>query len=271
MADQEAKIATAAAQELAAKTKEMQELRDVSAAVSATVPFTVASKRIGDGDAVAEGSKKVHFIRHGQGYHNEAQAAWYAEQGNTYTEPYTQDNDPEFKFIDALLTEKGEGQARELQARTATLAPELLVVSPMRRATQTGLMAFHKHVSEDKTLPVIANDLCHETGGKHTCDKRLSKTKLSSIYPMIDYSQIGEEDPLWGDGLTREDKLSICTRAAKFLEWLKARPEKHVAVAAHSGWLLAVFNGAVAEADAETRTWFATAEMRTVELTFTDK
>lgn len=47
MADQEAKIATAAAQELAAKTKEMQELRDVSAAVSATVPFTVASKRIG--------------------------------------------------------------------------------------------------------------------------------------------------------------------------------------------------------------------------------
>lgn len=72
-------------------------------------------------------------------------------------------------------------------------------------------------------------------------------------------------------GLTRESKMEIASRAAKFLEWLRARPETHVAVAAHSGWLLSVFNGAIAEADAEVRHWFSTGEMRTVELTFKDK
>ena len=108
--------------------------------------------------------------------------------------------------------------------------------------------------------------------GRHTCDKRLQKAELAAIYPMIDYSLItDEEDPLWGDGVTRETKLSIATRAAAFLKWLKARPESHIAVAAHSGWLLSVFNGAIADADEQDRMWFSTGEMRTVQLTFAEK
>ena len=57
------------------------------------------------------------------------------------------------------------------------------------------------------------------------------------LYPVIDYSLIGEEDPLWKDG-SRETKISIATRAAQFLTWVKGREEEHLAVAAHSGWLL---------------------------------
>ena len=64
--------------------------------------------------------------------------------------PYTIDNDPEYAFADAELNEKGRGQATALQQQTASLAPELLVVSPMRRATLTGLMAFEEHVTKER-------------------------------------------------------------------------------------------------------------------------
>ena len=59
--------------------------------------------RAADGDSVGEGCKKVHFIRHGEGHHNVAQKAWYAEQGNADTVPYTVDNDPNFKYVDVSL------------------------------------------------------------------------------------------------------------------------------------------------------------------------
>ena len=81
----------------------------------------------------------VHFIRHGEGAHNVAQREWRADpQWDGSSEPYTLDTDPDYRFHDAVLTPTGEAQARELQARTQALAPELLVVSPMRRAVQTG-------------------------------------------------------------------------------------------------------------------------------------
>ena len=60
------------------------------------------------------------------------------------------DNDPEGQYTDALLTRAGEAQARALQPRTQPLSPQLLVVSPLRRATQTGLLAFQPHLDEGK-------------------------------------------------------------------------------------------------------------------------
>jgi hypothetical protein len=70
----------------------------------------------------------------------------------------------------------------------------------MRRATQTALFAFEPHMVAAK-LPTFAHEACHETGGAHTCDKRLPKLDLEALYPMVDYSLIGaDEDPLWGDG-----------------------------------------------------------------------
>ena len=47
-----------------------------------------------------------------------------------------------------------------------------------------------------------------------------------------------------------------------------ARPEQHVAVAAHSAFLLALTNAVLdAAGDEAVRGWFATGEMRTVLLT----
>jgi len=67
-----------------------------------------------------------------------AQKHWKEELGRE-GEPYTIDNDPEFQYQDAALTEIGEKQAAELQNRVSSVAPELVVVSPMRCPLRTNL------------------------------------------------------------------------------------------------------------------------------------
>ena len=151
------------------------------------------------------------------------------------------------------------------QARTQLLSPPLLIVSPLRRATQTGLLAFAPQVAAGK-LPVLAHEGCHERGGRHTCDKRLSKSSLTRAHPAVSYALIeDEEDPLWGDGAAREPLEALARRGVGFVDWLLARPERCVAVAAHSAFLLALFNAVLDTADDDAaRGWFATGEMRTV-------
>ncbi|CAE7610321.1 PGM [Symbiodinium natans] len=244
---------------------EMGDLRAAGETLRASLGFRARLVAAADGATPPEGAKKVHFIRHGEGFHNVAQREWRAKPDwDGKSEPYTLDQDPDGKFEDPLLTPKGEGQAKDLQPRVASLAPELLVVSPMRRATQTALIAFERQVAGGE-LPVLAHELCHERAGRHTCDRRLPKTKLAALYPAVDYKLIdSEEDPYWGDGWTREDLPTLAARAAGFIDWLLARPERHVAVAAHSALLLAVFNAACECECADTRSHFETGEMRTV-------
>lgn len=218
--------------------------------------------------------KRISFIRHGEGHHNIAQQEW--RSANKPGEPYTIDNDPTMKFRDATLTAVGEQQARDLQVRATSMSDvELIVVSPMRRATQTALIAFNGNITSG--VPVVAHELCHEIGGKHTCDLRLSRQKLSDDYKMIDYSLLeNEEDPLWEDGLTRESLESLADRASAFVRWILARPETRIVVASHSTFLMTLFNAVVElaeedcsgcegnpQADYEVRSWFGTGEMRT--------
>jgi hypothetical protein len=61
-------VAAAEAQHLRDKAKEAQELIDVHPQVAATLNFTVTCTTLTDDHApIPAGSKKVHFIRHGEG------------------------------------------------------------------------------------------------------------------------------------------------------------------------------------------------------------
>ena len=75
------------------------------------------------------GAKLVHFIRHGEGHHNVAQREWRADPAwDGKTEPYTLETDPDMKYVDAELNDKGRGQAQDLTSRTEpTLRPQLMV------------------------------------------------------------------------------------------------------------------------------------------------
>jgi broad specificity phosphatase PhoE len=248
----------------------MDQLHQVGQTLRPTLPFAVKAARCEDKAEMKPGSsqvtvKKVHFIRHGQGHHNVAQAAW--RNSGKEGEPYWTSTDPKLKFKDAELTEVGRGQATALRLRTEELAPELMVVSPMRRATLTGLLAFESHVARG-ALSVVAHECAHEIAGKHTCDFRLSLSELKKMYPVVDYSHVvDEEDPFWGDGSVREPLSSVAARAAKLMEFVRSRPEKHVVVAAHSTILATLMNSVVGvegpadEVKADTE-WFGTGEMR---------
>ena len=144
-----------------------------------------------------------------------------------------------------------------------------MVLSSQCRAIQTGCIAF-EHLLDDKSAPFIAHEDVRECSGVHTCDKRRPKSRQEKEFPMVDFSEIeSEHDGLFRDD-RRESKSDVGERIYSFLRWLSERPESHIGVASHSGWLMTLFNGVV-ECDEALKPWFQTGELRSVKLEFTKK
>jgi broad specificity phosphatase PhoE len=217
--------------------------------------------------------KVVHFVRHGQGFHNlmadlaRAAGRDWVQFTNTPENPYIM---PE--ILDAPLTEKGRQQASMLQpiVRVMENQPELVVFSPNCRALQTGLIVFEDLIGggdKPNSVPFLAHEMVREENGVHICDKRRPVSRQKMEFPQVDFSLLeSDEDPLFRDD-ERETKMQVGERVYKFMEWLAERKEKHVAVNSHSGWLLTVFNG-ICECDPALKGWFQTGEMRSVKLEF---
>jgi broad specificity phosphatase PhoE len=211
--------------------------------------------------------KVVHFVRHGQGFHNlmadlaRASGRDWVQFTNTPENPYIM---PE--ILDAPLTEKGRQQAYALQPRVRSMdnTPELVVFSPNCRALQTGVIVFEDLIGG---APFLAHEMVREENGVHICDKRRPVSRQKTEFPQVDFGLLeSNEDPLFREDV-RETKMQVGERVYKFMEWLAERQEKHVAVNSHSGWLLTVFNG-ICECDPALKGWFQTGEMRSVKLEF---
>lgn len=224
---------------------------------------------------LANGEKRVHLIRHGQGFHNLLADIYkqFGQQFNGATgeggacNPYSL---PE--VLDPPLTEIGRNQARALQPVARSLAAELIVVSPLVRATQTALIAFaHLVEGANSKVPFLAHEGCREISGVHVCDKRQSATELRRDFPMVDYTtmSIMDEDPTWKID-EREKPLELASRGYDFLLWLRSRPESDIVVATHSAWLFALLNAVIDCDDDALKGWFATGEIRSLVLRFED-
>jgi broad specificity phosphatase PhoE len=235
-------------------------------------PLIIKAYALDDPQAPAT-AKTVHFVRHGQGFHNlmadlaRAAGTEWEQYSQTAENPYIQ---PE--ILDAPLTEKGRQQALQLQAVVESLAhpPELVICSPNCRALQTGLLAFESLVGQ---APFMAHEMVREETGVHVCDKRRPVTRQRAEFPQIDFTllETDDDDPLFQDD-RRESKLQVAQRIYEFMEWLAQRPEKYVAVNSHSGWLLTLFNGVVSgDCDPKLKAWFQTGEMRSVKLEFVEQ
>eukprot|EP00958_Prasinococcus_capsulatus_P020338 scaffold2639_cov385-Prasinococcus_capsulatus_cf.AAC.2 len=123
-------------------------------------------------------SKLIHFVRHGQGYHN-LLADMYNELGLTYNTTGEKDLSATHSFgnpyqrpeiRDPPLTELGRKQARALRSAATKLKPELVVVSPMCRATQTALLGFShllSNKSPDTAVPFLAHEGLRELRTSH--------------------------------------------------------------------------------------------------------
>jgi broad specificity phosphatase PhoE len=215
--------------------------------------------------------KTVHFVRHGQGFHNlladkaAASGLHWEQFDDTPENPYMA---PE--LTDAPLTEKGRQQAlhlRENQVKNLFSPPQLIVLSPNCRALQTGLLAFADSFTK---VPFIAHELVREQTGVHLCDKRRPIDLQAMEFPQIDFSLISSNHDAIFQTNQRETNLQVAERASGFLEWLALREEDHVAVASHSGWLLTLMN-AVVQVEPEhehLKAWFQTGEMRSCTIVF---
>eukprot|EP00658_Telonema_sp_P-2_P069992 TRINITY_DN5960_c0_g1_i4.p1 TRINITY_DN5960_c0_g1~~TRINITY_DN5960_c0_g1_i4.p1 ORF type:complete len:294 (-),score=50.83 TRINITY_DN5960_c0_g1_i4:468-1349(-) len=231
--------------------------------IAATMPRSFSANRacgpLDEAEAEME-HKTIHFMRHGQGEHNVAQARWQSESrpGVPYSWP---DNDPDMLYLDAVLSDKGVEEAAQAHAHLVSLEPQpqLLVCSTMRRATMTCLSAWQHLVGR---VDLLAHEGCHEMGGKHTCDKRLDLDQLKHTFPQVDYSLVvSEEDPLWST--ERESWDHLAQRALGFMKWLMDRPEKVIAVTCHGSFLITLFI-VVLGFPASVEQAFHTAEIRSV-------
>lgn len=193
-------------------------------------------------------SKLIHFVRHGQGYHN-----LLGELSRKYGAEFSETGDYELAvkeeapymlpaIQDPSLTAVGREDSVKLRSATSSINPQLLVVSPMRRASETILIAFPAK-GPHGSLPIVAHEGCREQLGVFLCDKRscVSEYQEDGRYSRVDFSHIASDsDTLWQE-TQRESMLEMAYRAEAFLLWLlKERPEREIVVGTHSAWLMAV-------------------------------
>eukprot|EP00887_Chlorella_sp_A99_P002998 scaffold9.g2998.t1 len=227
-------------------------------------------------------TKVVHFIRHGEGFHNVG-----------------------ISTLDSHLKERGWDQAhtlgRHMHSQAPTNGVQLVVVSPLMRALETAagvfgvdptlcpqeaaeqLVLFMVAQSDDKDLrvghgalvlrpgvKVLANELCRERLGPSQCDKRRPLGESREAFPGVDFSLIeSDEDVLWREGMV-EGESNVVVRGMKFLEWLMQRPETNIAVVTHSAFLwftLTCFGYEYVKPVRDNlQRWYENCEMRTVVL-----
>lgn len=226
-------------------------------------------------------TKIIHFQRHAQGYHNvigeillDNGVMPSLDTHDTAINPWRR---PE--VLDSPLTELGKQESFVRRNQASMLNPQLVVVSPMQRAIQTAKITFADH-DNNPYIPWIAHEGCREELGFIYCNKRRSKTSIQQDFPTIDLSLLAHEDDILFDDDNRECPSSIATRAYDFLvNFIAQRPEQEIAIISHSFWLFNVctvlLDGGEEEKGAdgtdtnELLSWFKTAEIRSMKLTFT--
>ncbi|THH21431.1 hypothetical protein EUX98_g8388 [Antrodiella citrinella] len=214
--------------------------------------WKIFKQKLHDLNAAAEQGvcyKLVFLGRHGQGYHNVAEAKYGTEAWDAHWS--TLNGDEELTWgPDPLLTPLGQSQA--LEARDAWLAelscdiplPETFYSSPLKRALDTWSLTF-AGFGNDEVLPkeqrkVTVLEDCREEYGIHTCDLRSSLSALRTLYtsPMFTFELgFAEEDPLWRKD-ERESKIHVVERAKAVLDVIFGEPDTTVvSITAHGGFI----------------------------------
>eukprot|EP00560_Eucampia_antarctica_P007006 CAMPEP_0197830168 /NCGR_PEP_ID=MMETSP1437-20131217/6777_1 /TAXON_ID=49252 ORGANISM="Eucampia antarctica, Strain CCMP1452" /NCGR_SAMPLE_ID=MMETSP1437 /ASSEMBLY_ACC=CAM_ASM_001096 /LENGTH=231 /DNA_ID=CAMNT_0043432379 /DNA_START=205 /DNA_END=897 /DNA_ORIENTATION=+ len=207
--------------------------------------YTLGPPECGFSIFLAERTKKVHFIRHAEGFHNKATK----ESGTNDCLLRGDSSASAHELYDSRLTEKGIKQSIDLKDHLATrpsgsrsfTAFDLVVVSPLTRTCETALHVFGQprepgmpaflargeapdgtpEASAGINIPpprFLVKEECRERWGKYVCDGRRSITEIASEFPNFDFSEIvHDEDEFYSD--ERESDEHCCERAVKFLEW----------------------------------------------------
>lgn len=188
--------------------------------------------------------KTIYLVRHGESTHN-AQSLYHlgADSNNA-------------AYLDAPLTGVGQQQARALVNHMPRLGSQLIVTSPLTRATQTCLLAT---AAIPQPFSPLVHPLCAERVAS-VGDIGSPVRELQERFPALDYSRLGPNDCWWWTpgGTTRGQSESLkhlwryspgaerakephdffLARVNAFRRWLLGRPETVITVFAHGVFLM---------------------------------
>eukprot|EP00039_Didymoeca_costata_P033224 m.41377 g.41377 ORF g.41377 m.41377 type:complete len:279 (-) comp9759_c0_seq1:51-887(-) len=191
-------------------------------------------------------TKTIYFVRHGQATHN-VRAEPLRESGCSHEDFMKQMQEDD--EVDARLTEQGKAQAIEaaksVSAQQAHRTVDLVVSSPLTRALHTADLVFPKQLLKEhrkKDIPRVALEDFREINGLLLNGKRSGKPHLKQAFPHWDFSLVEHDDDKTWTAEQLEEMKSVAERAHNCLHWLLSRPEQHIAVVTHGGFLHAMLN-----------------------------
>ncbi|KAL5394255.1 hypothetical protein PMIN03_011700 [Paraphaeosphaeria minitans] len=177
------------------------------------------NKKSGDEESV-----KVLFLgRHGQGHHNVAESKYGTKAWDCYWSML--DGADGVIWSDALLTEVGQGQAKDVNGLWQKLlpkgipTPETYYVSPLTRTIETADLSFKGlNLPHDKQYRPYIKELVREVLGVHTCDRRSTASHILKAFPHITLEpNFSEPDVLW-EADYREPRSALQNRLSALLD-----------------------------------------------------
>ncbi len=161
------------------------------------------------------------------------------------------DGDEHGDWVDALLTEKGKGQADQVCACwkalmvDEVLQPTSFYSSPLRRCLQTGDRTFDG--SQMPGFRVVVKEELREVMGVHTCDRRSSREEIVNFFEPKFAAGIfafeegfAEEDGLWRVD-HRETDEEIDVRLRRLLDDVFVNDRNEViSLTSHSGAIASI-------------------------------
>lgn len=199
---------------------------------------------------------KLFFLgRHGQGWHNVAETKYGTAEWDRHWSKLNGDGELVWG-PDAELTPLGIQQADEINAmwieetKRGIPTPDVLYMSPLRRAIHTGVLSFDGWFYPNNTDPgmeasnavarLVLEDL-HETSGEHTCDLRRNKTVIQADFPFLLFENgFVEVDPTWtADHRETPDEQDVRSRRA--LDKMFTADGTYISVSSHSGTMASIF------------------------------
>jgi len=133
---------------------------------------------------------------------------------------------------DTPLLDEGYLQAQKLRNTWEDINKiELVLVSPCLRTLQTCSNIFDKVGTNTIALDCLIE---YPMGGDEICNKRKDKEMLLSNFPWIDFSNIKNKVD-WSE--KNETVKELEKRIEQLKEYIKIRPEKHIAIVSHSSYI----------------------------------
>lgn len=233
-------------------------------------------RHVDDVSLLDANSKIIHFQRHGQGYHNLICDMW-RELGKPIDFDSTDPNlNPVVReeFLDPPLTALGVRQSKSVQEHCSKLKPEVVICSPLRRCLETAKLSFADHVGK---VPWVAHEGCREELGLLVGNKRRPIKDIQVDHPDVDFSAMQHDDDVPWDNYGTERRETLLEKSERIYGFLtnivRTRPEKEIAIVCHSAYLFTLLNAVmdIDDEDSDLRSWFLTAEVRSLKMTFKER